>query len=360
MKQNLKVIQIIDSLNPGGAEMMAVNIANGLSKKNVKSFLCTTRTEGLLKEKIKNTKNYLFLNRKNTLDIRAFKTLLHFIKKEKITIIHAHSSSIFIGFIMKLFLPKLTLVWHDHYGKSEALKKRPYLLLRFIGRKINIAIVVNELLFQWSKNILKLKSVINLPNFASLSENKIDSFQLKGVEGKRIICLANFRPQKDHLNLLKAFKIINKKYNDWTLHLVGLDLNDEYSKNVHQYIKENNLDSVVHCYGSIQNIANVLSQATIGVLASESEGLPVTLLEYGLVKLPVVVTDVGDCSKVVEHTKTGFVVPSKNATKLALKINKLIEDNALINIFGENLYKVVQENYSEDAYLEKLIAVYLK
>ena len=48
----LKVIQIIDSLNVGGAEVIAVNIANGLSKEGVESHICTTRKEGLLKSNI--------------------------------------------------------------------------------------------------------------------------------------------------------------------------------------------------------------------------------------------------------------------------------------------------------------------
>ena len=49
------------------------------------------------------------------------------------------------------------------------------------------------------------------------------------------------------------------------------------------------------------------SKHTIGVLASKFEGLPVALLEYGLAKLPVVITDVGECNKVVTHLKDGLV-----------------------------------------------------
>ena len=52
MNKHIKVIQIIDSLIPGGAEMMAVNIANGLYELGIASHICTTRMEGALKNNI--------------------------------------------------------------------------------------------------------------------------------------------------------------------------------------------------------------------------------------------------------------------------------------------------------------------
>ena len=50
MKENkLNILQLIDSLHPGGAEMMAVNIANGLSDVGINSHISTTRLEGALR-----------------------------------------------------------------------------------------------------------------------------------------------------------------------------------------------------------------------------------------------------------------------------------------------------------------------
>ncbi|SDW86730.1 Glycosyltransferase involved in cell wall bisynthesis [Lutibacter oricola] len=360
MKEQLKVIQIIDSLTPGGAEMMAVNIANGLSRKGVDSYLCSTRKEGLLKSKISGNVKYLFLKKKQTLGIYSFRRLYRFIKKEKINIIHAHSSSIFIGFLMKLWNPKLTLIWHDHYGKSETLENRKSDILKVLAKKINFVIVVNDLLYQWNKKALRVKNVVNLSNFASINKQTKEVIKLKGEEGKRIVCLANFRPQKDHINLLKAFKIIHQDFNDWTLHLVGLDLNDEYSDSIKGFIKTNKLTAAIFSYGSVENTFEVLEQATIGVLASKSEGLPVSLLEYGLAKLPVVVTNVGDCNKLISNNDTGLLVPPNNKLALGEALKELIINSTRRKLFAENLNSLIVKKYSEDSYLDKLIAVYLK
>ena len=49
----MRVIQVIDTLQPGGAEKMAVNIANLISKEVEKSFLCCTRKQrACLKEEL--------------------------------------------------------------------------------------------------------------------------------------------------------------------------------------------------------------------------------------------------------------------------------------------------------------------
>ena len=67
----MKVLQIIDSLKAGGAERMAVNIANVLAKEGHDSHLCVTRKEGLLQQAIDPEVAYLFLNKKGKIGWRA-------------------------------------------------------------------------------------------------------------------------------------------------------------------------------------------------------------------------------------------------------------------------------------------------
>ena len=64
----MRVVQMIDSLDSGGAERMAVTFANELVDKVAFSGLVTTREEGNLKETIDVNVSYLFLNKKSCLD----------------------------------------------------------------------------------------------------------------------------------------------------------------------------------------------------------------------------------------------------------------------------------------------------
>lgn len=60
----MRVVQIIDSLHPGGSERIAVSMANGLAGKVEVSHICVTREEGILKETICKKVQYLYLNKK--------------------------------------------------------------------------------------------------------------------------------------------------------------------------------------------------------------------------------------------------------------------------------------------------------
>ena len=57
----MRVLQLIDSLNAGGAEKLAVSYANTLADMSLVSFFCATRCEGVLKNQINYNKvNYNF------------------------------------------------------------------------------------------------------------------------------------------------------------------------------------------------------------------------------------------------------------------------------------------------------------
>ncbi|PCH53423.1 MAG: glycosyl transferase [Flavobacteriaceae bacterium] len=339
--------------------MMAVNIANELDKEaTIESYLCATRLEGGLKEKLKPTVHYLFLNKKKRIDIKAIKKLHTYMTVHQITIIHAHSSSYFMGFLMKLLNPKLSLIWQDHYGKSESLERRSKFPLNIISNAFSLIISVNTKLMNWALKYLNTKAVSYIPNFAVFNKNTSKETFLKGEVTKRIICLANLRTQKDHLNLLKAFKVVHVKYKDWTLHLIGMDFNDTYASEIKTFIRLNELSNHVFLYGSCNDTKFILSQATIGVLSSKSEGLPVTLLEYGLAKLPVIVTDVGECAKVVQNERSGLVVAPNNNQDLAKGIIRLIDDKKTSIAFGKKLNNEIQLNYSKENYIKKLLSIY--
>ena len=72
-------------------------------------------------------------------------------------------------------------------------------------------------------------------------------------------------------------------------------------------IADYGLEKNVFLYGSRLDIENILNQAAIAVLTSQSEGLPVALLEYGLYKKSVVVTNVVEIPTIVENGKNGFL-----------------------------------------------------
>ena len=353
----MRVLQLIDSLEPGGAERVAINFANALSEKIEASFLCATRTEGGLKKSILTNVGYLFLKKTKVIDLKAIGRLNVFISENKINVIHAHSTSFFLATIIKISNRKVVLIWHDHYGKSEFLNERPKLILKWCSKFFNHVFCVNTKLERWSKNILKLKSVSFLPNFA-IQNIEEPVTRLKGTDGKRIVCLANLRPQKDHINLLNAFNMVLKESPDWTLHLVGHDFNDEYSSSLKSFIKNQKLKNHVFIYGSCTDTTHVLNQSAVGVLSSKSEGLPLALLEYGLAGLSVIVTNVGECNLVVSSHYEGQLIQPENSHAFADAIIIYINNKDLRVRVGKQLQLKIKSSYSESNTINSLIEIY--
>ncbi|QTD37574.1 glycosyltransferase family 4 protein [Polaribacter batillariae] len=353
----LGVLQIIDSLDTGGAEVLSVNIANLLSKNGVKSYVCATRKEGKLKNDICKNVKYLFLEKKFTIDLSAIYRLNKFIKKNNITIIHVHGSSYFIGVLVKLTNPKLRLIWHNHYGKIVTLKGYRLFALKVSSLFFDKIINVSSKLESWSQKKLFTKNNVFLRNYPFFKKQKNTTF-LKGFEGKRIVHLAGLRPDKDHITLINAFKKFSSIYSDWSLHLIGKNFNDNYSNNVFNLINKLNLINKVYYYSSCLDIKNILNQASIGVMSSVSEGLPLALLEYGLAKLPVITTDVGECNKVIKNNISGFLVPVSDSILLSNKLCKLAKSKDLRIKMGIENYRNITENFSEDLFLKKLLTLY--
>ena len=343
----MRVLQLIDSLRPGGAEKMSVTYANALAKRIDGSFLCCTRKEGLLKSEMSPEVGYLFLDKKNTLDIEAFWNLRRYVKKEGIDIIQAHSSSWFLALLVKLSLPQIVLVWHDHYGRK--LKERKAASLKAASRFFDGIISVNLDLEFWARKYLNAKEVIFIRNF--LSEDRGIDHNNKYVllgdeEALKVICLANFRAQKNHINLLEAFLKVRENSRKITLHLVGKVEQNDYTKRIDQFIETNALQDEVFLYGAQQNVDSMLRGADIGVLSSDSEGLPVALLEYGFAGLPVVCTQVGQCEEIVSGS--GEIVEPGNSSALAEGIIGYIREEEKRRRDAVAFRKKVVREYSEN------------
>lgn len=351
----MRIIQIIDSLDAGGAERMAVNYANALIDKIEFSGLVATRKEGSLLHQIHPNVSYLFLNKKRRLDFGALFRLRSFVLKNKVTHIHAHSTSFFLSFLLKLIHPSLKLFWHNHLGNSQSLPKKKILILKFMALFFNGIIAVNQELKIWAEQKLKANNVIYLPNFPVRETGMEATTILNGKHKKRIVSLANLRSDKNHFLLLEIARKLKQSYPVWTFHLVGKFFNDNYSRQISKLIQEYDLENNVFLYGSKQDIENILNQASIAILTSQSEGLPVALLEYGLYKKAVVVTNVGEIPLIVQNKNNGFIVDSNESDLFYEALVNLIEDETLRTNFGTALYNTVQADFAAESVISKYL-----
>jgi|SRR6218665_1707 len=350
-----RIVQLIDSLEIGGAERMAINYANALLKETGFSGLVATRREGGLKDQIDSGVAYLSLERKKTIDFKAAVRLKNFCKIHQVDALQPHSSSYFTALMVKMMHPKIAIIWHDHNGLSEFLNSRKSMALKIGSLFFKGIVVVNYQLKNWAERELYCKNVIYLPNFTNFQQNSVSETALKGVVGKRILCLANLRDQKNHFLLLRVASLLKISHPDWTFHLVGKDFNDAYSDRLNDAIVQNNLQETVYLYGSRTDSGAIISQSDIAIMTSKSEGLPVALLEYGLYKKPVVVTNVGELPLIVKNGVNGFIVPSEDEKSFHAALVNFIDNTDLRRQLGEALFHTISQNNTEAAVIRQYL-----
>ena len=347
-----KIVQIIDQLTVGGAERMSVNIANALSEKEIPNALICTRLGGPLEAQLNRNCTKYILQKSSVYDLSNFIRFVKILRKEKPHIIHAHSSSVFWPIVALFFLSKSKIIWHDHNGNIE--ESRNYRrMIKLFSRRIDGIIVVNSDLLNWSLANTKVENIRFIRNFPSFDS----SFKRKITPKFNIVLLANLRGRKNHMNALRAVKIIKEKsLKNWHMYFIGEDFHDEYSHRLKQEICDSGLKKYVSLIGAVDDVVPWLNKASLGLLTSDFDGLPVSLLEYGLASLPVVVTNVGQCSEVVDHANRSLV-ETNNPIALADAIKWHMDNREDSLKMGRKLKDRVKKEYGSDQFMREYLSL---
>lgn len=336
----VSILHLVDTLEPGGTERVAVSLVNHLSRDRFRPFLATTRREGALASEVLPDVGRLSLSRSRTLDLGALRRLVRFVRENGISIVHAHSSSLFLAAL----LPGVRIVWHDHFGRFLE-EDRPVWLWGPPARRAAAVVAVSEDLARWSRERLRANAVY-LPNF--IPDVPVGPApDLPGTPGSRVVCVANLRAQKDHFTLLRALE----KVPDAHLLLAGADVEPDYAARVRKQAGDR-----VTFLGPRPDVPDLLRACDVGVLSSASEGFPLSLLEYGRAGLAAVATRVGQCPEVLDGA--GILVPPGDPGALADALSSLLRDPARRRELGERLRQRVRQRYSPSAVMERLEAVY--
>ena len=118
-------------------------------------------------------------------------------------------------------------------------------MIRGVSRFFSGIIVVDYQLKSWAEKNLKCRNVIYLPNFTRFDMAPQKETELRGIPGKRILCLANLRDQKNHPFLIRMAKRLTATHPEWTFHLVGKDFNDGYSEAIRNAVASEGLSGSV-------------------------------------------------------------------------------------------------------------------
>ena len=158
--------------------------------------------------------------------------------------------------------------------------------------------------------------------------------------------IALFKKQKNYPLFIKLCKSIASKFDNVTFTSIGHG--PEFEKMV-IYAKKHNLDGKLKFVGSSIDAEKIMEENfDIFLLTSYKEGLPNAIMEAMSLGIPVVSTNVGAVKELINHNKTGFLVPSNDLNGLVKYCSLLIESSSLRRDIGESGRNFINHEFSSD------------
>jgi glycosyltransferase involved in cell wall biosynthesis len=337
------ILHVIDSLAPGGAERIVVEIANAhhaqaLPALPCRMSICVTRDNTALADSLAPGTSVYVLARKGRFDWAGLRRMGRLVRSEKIDLLHVHmQSSLLIVATARMMnvVPQVPIIFMDHNGDVELSFRLPFtvhLALRWLQPWF---VGVHPALVQAAVSAgipeRRARTITNAIQFAPYEAVSGVSLEaLRSPEGYLPapgapvgVVVANLRPTKDHLLYIEA--LARLKELAWTLLVVGGRNDPEYARRCHERAAELGLSGRILFLGKRLDVAQILKSADFAVLTSKSESGPLVLLEYAAAGLPFVATRTGLIGrKLDELGAPGFFAPS-DGNALVHELRQIIE-----------------------------------
>lgn len=258
----------------------------------------------------------------------------------------------FVGFMLKNNLEaKLHIQEHGDFFSAPYWRKESFLnnfriiFGKFVLKRADRVRVVAKRI---KNTLIKLgvdDSKIDVSNVYTersfVSENKKeDKTKFTFLSVGRLV------PQKNFDLLLSAFSDLSDNVkNESELIIIGDGFLMGHLKTKIKFFK---LEDKIKLLGHKNNVKDFYNNADVFVLSSNYEGWGRVILEAGMAKLPVVMTDVGCAGELIKDKESGLVIPIGDKQKLKEAMEYAFKNREIMKIFAERAFSEVTKANSEE------------
>ena len=375
LAQKVRVLRIIARMNVGGPAVQVSGLMRGFNKEIFEHELLTgycADDEADYLEKVATDVKAIRIDGlgrsiKPRADLTALFAIIKEIRRFKPDVIHTHTAKAgVVGRMASILSGHKSIRVHTFHG---------HLLHGYFGTgKTKLVILVEKFLAHFTDQLLAVGKKVELDLIsAGIGNTKKFSVMPPGLQLAHVPdrSAARIELGLDQDKVYCAFigRITQIKRPDRFLDVVASvksrGLNLEFlvagAGEQLQYCQERAISEnlPVTFLGWREDIEVVLAAADFVILTSDNEGTPLSLIQAGMVGIPVVATNVGSTNEIVVNGKTGFLT-QLSVDQLADAVAKLATDSGLRAEMGAAGQEYTMARYGVDRLVKDHQDLYLK
>lgn len=306
----------------------------------------------------------LTLHEAGQFDWRVVRQLYQFMQSVRIDVVHTHDlRSNLVGLICARLhnIPVVTTVhgWIANTPKRKLYRLIDKFLLRFFDQVITVSKHTKQLVVQAlvpKKNITVVENALHIDQY--LVNRNANFFREElGLKQDTILIgnIGRLSPEKGHIEFLRAGKEVVRQHPNVKLVIIGVG--DEL-ESLQNFVTNNQMTENVIFAGFRRDMLNVYNSLDLVVQSSYTEGMPNVVLEALLMRVPVIATDVGGTSEIIENGRTGVLVSPGQTQNLVNAILNYLQNPELFHAMAVAGGQVVREKFDHRLRVDRLAAIY--
>ena len=325
----------------GGDKTITVNLANELCKYHKVIIVSICNRRGTLAYKLDDSITYINLGVDNKARLREkmMQTMIPILKiyrKHKVKVSFLEGN--YCGFIgcMARFFTGTKLVFCDHGSFASQADNQDIVTIRKMASKFCDKTIV---LTQKSKE--DYQAAFGLPDskidyiYNWIPSHLLEKERQYDADSKTILSVGRLDEEKGYDLLVKVAQEFLAKHPDWEWHIYGTGDLDEELKT---WICDAGLEKQIIMKGLQTDLEDAFSHASILVLPSYREGLPIVLLEAIAYEIPAVSFDIiTGPREILRDKENGYLIEPYDVKKMADQIEYLIEHPEERNRLSSNM-----------------------
>ena len=359
----INIAFIASKLQVGGAERQLQELINNINKQKFNITVICLYNLDKIGEEIKRSGIKCYSNiLRSRFFLPSMRTLIKILRDEKINLcfIWNQPLTMFYGVIAAkcVHVDKIITAIHSTISLERMLRKYfiNKLLIRFVDKIIAVGTNQREYLIQREhfppEKITVIFNGVDIDKYQGdvNKENKkrelgiSRNYKVVGLIGRLHAC-------KRHDIFLRAARLVVQQYPNVIFSIVG---DGEERRNIETLIEKLDLGQHVRMLGFRRDIIEITKILDISVLSSDTEALPMTIIESMASHVPVVATEVGSVPDLIMNGENGILIPPHSPERLAEAILRILNNEPLAHKMGENGYHIAYTKFS----VESMVANY--